>query len=161
MTDARGLAVQAVALRALAQRVTQRLDTIKGQLAYLIGPGDRTTARLDDGRSIGSISYAKGKVAATVVDEVAFTRWVLANYPHNITQAVRPAFTTAVLESSRRAGVPMAPDGTLEVPGVEVRDGAPYLTVRPDHDAITVAVDAVRAALELAIDELRPPAVEQ
>jgi hypothetical protein len=157
MSDARGLAVQAVALRALAERVDDRLDDVKAELRGVIGPNDRTTARLDNGTAIGTVTYTNGRVAASVVDPAAFLAWVRLNHPDEIVQAVRDSFRDAVLATCKRIGAPVNRDGEV-IPGVRVMVGDPYLMVRPDTDALVSAISTLRANLELVLATPTPPA---
>jgi hypothetical protein len=157
MTDSRGLAVQLIALRVLADKVGERITVVKGALQQALDVGDRKTATLDSGAPVGSITYAKGRVTPRVVDERAFTEWVLEQYPDEVVPQVRPAFRDAVLKTTRDAGVPMTPDGTLDVPGIELRPGTPYLTAKPNPDAVPLLLDAMRASALLAIETTDPP----
>lgn len=157
MSDVRGLAVQAVALRALADQVQTRAATVRGELQAALDVGDRKTATLEDGTPVGSITYAKGRVTARVSDERAFTEWVLENYPDEVVPLVRSSFRDAVLKATAAAGCPMTPDGNLDVPGVELGASAPYLTVKPDPKALPALVDAIRANQLLALDAGDPP----
>lgn len=131
-SETRMLAVEAVALRLLLTRIGERLDVVKGKLAADLQVGDRTTARLGDGTKVGSVSVNKARVSARIVNEPELTRWVAEHYPHQVEQRVRPVFLDAILKASADAGVAMAPDGTADVPGVQLAVGTPYLSVLPD-----------------------------
>lgn len=152
MTDVRGLAVQAVALRVLADKVTQRASEVRAALAEALDPGDRKTAALDDGTKVGTVTYTSAAWSARVTDPKAFADWVAAHYPTEVEVTVRPAFRDAVLRASKQACVPMTPDGQLDVPGVQVTKGDPYVAVRPDPAALPALVDAIRANQTLALD---------
>lgn len=154
MTDLRGLAVQAVALRLLADKVAERANRIRRELADALDVGDRKTAALDDGQAVGQIVYAKASWSAKVTDERALTAWVSANYPSEVelVPTIRPAFKAAILAASKQACVPMAPDGTLDVPGVVVTKGDPYITITPDKAAEPALIEALRANQALALE---------
>lgn len=156
MSDVRGLAVQAMALRVLADKVRERSDAVKAELAAGLDVGDRKTATLDDGTIVGSVSYARGRISARVTDPSALADWVADTYPDEVVPQVRPAFLAAILDASKRAGQPMTPDGNLDVPGVVVGHADPYLSVRPDPDAVPALLEATRASLALAITGSAP-----
>jgi hypothetical protein len=147
-----GLAVRAVALKLLGDRVSAASARVKADLAAELTVGDRKTAALTDGTAVGSVTYAKGRVTARVVNPNALADWVADNFPDEVQPQVRPAFLTAILDASKRAGQPMTPDGTLDVPGVVVGASEPYLTVRPDPAATDALVEAVRANGLLALE---------
>lgn len=152
LSDAKTLAVQAVALRVLADRVKEAAERTKQQLAAVLDVGDRKTAVLDDGTKVGAISYATGARRVTVVDERAFTEWVLANYPDEIIPHVRTSFRDALFSRIRDTGEPVD-TGTGEViPGVETGRGVPYLAVKPNPDTVAALVDAIRQGQLLALE---------
>jgi hypothetical protein len=155
MTDVHGLAVQAVALKALADRVAERLEEVKAELAEAIGPGDRTAARLNDGTKVGTVTYTNAAVRARVLHPGELSRWVQANYPDEIVPVVRPSFEKLLLDTSKKAGQPCSPDGEVDVPGIEVYTGRPYLTIRPEGWGLTAAwpkwVEVLTANAERAI----------
>jgi hypothetical protein len=157
MGDVRTLAVQAVAMKVLADQVKARDIGVRRELQAALDVGDRKTATLDDGTKVGAITYANGRVTARVNDEQAFTEWVLANYPDEVVPLVRSSFRDAILKATTGAGQPMTPDGNLDVPGVVLGASAPYLTVKPNPDAIPALVDAIRANQLLSLDPGDPP----
>ncbi|MEU3529400.1 hypothetical protein AB0E62_37105 [Streptomyces sp. NPDC038707] len=83
---------------------------------------------LPDGPDIATVSLASGEVAAKIVDEEAFTAWVLANYGTEIerkfTTTVRAAFTDRLLKQMTAAGAAEYADpetGVIhEVPGITI-----------------------------------------
>lgn len=152
MTDVRGLAVQAVALKVLSERVKERSDAVKAELAASLDVGDRKTATLDDSTKVGSISYAAGKTSAKITNDRALTEWVAERYPDEIMTQVRPAFLTSLLEAAKKAGAAVDVQTGELLPGVELGTSQPYLSVRPDPAGIPALVDAIRASRELLLD---------
>lgn len=83
---------------------------------------------LPDGPDIATVSLSSGEAAAKVVDEEAFTAWVLANYGSEIERkfitTVRQAFTDRLLKEMTAAGAAEYADpetGVIhDVPGVEI-----------------------------------------
>lgn len=155
MTDLRGLAVQAVALRLLADKVAERANRIRQELADALDVGDRKTAALDTGQAVGQIIYAKASWTAKVIDSCALAEWVNTHYPSEVqlVPTVRPAFLAAILAASKQACLPMAPDGTLDVPGITVTKGDPYITIKPDKAAEPALIEALRANQALALED--------
>lgn len=152
MTDDRSLAVQAVSLKVLADMVAERQREVKSDLAESMVQGDRKSARLANGESVGSVTFTNGSPVARVVDERALVAWVTAMYPEEVETQIRPAFREAILKASAGAGMPMCPDGTADVPGIELGHSTPYLTVRPDKAKLPLLMDALRANALLAIE---------
>jgi hypothetical protein len=153
VTDLQGLAVQSVALRVLGDKVAERAAAVKQELADAMTVGDRKTAALGDGTVVGSITYAKASWTAKVTDSRALARWVQLHYPDEVEPTVRPAFLSAILAASKQACLPMTPDGTLDVPGIAVVKGDPYISIRPDKAAEPALIDAIRANQALALED--------
>lgn len=152
MSDTKLLSVRAVALRVLADRVKEAAERNKRALAQAMDVGDRKTAVLDDGTNVGAISYANGSRQVRVVDEHAFTEWVLANYPDEIVPQVRASFRDSLFGRVRDAGAPVDPATGEVIPGVEAGRGDPYITVKPNPDHVSALVDAIRQGQTLALD---------
>jgi hypothetical protein len=127
------LAVRLLLLKSLEGAVAESISRTKELLTGRMSVGDMKRPRIGDGPA-GSVTYTSGSLSASVTDVAAFTAWVEQFYTTELelVVSVRPAFTTAVLEASKTAGQPMAPDGELDVPGITVRRGAPYVMARPD-----------------------------
>ncbi len=157
MTDVPGLAVRAVALTELAKRIKTAADAARAELFKALDPADRKSARLSDGTKVGYVTKSDPKSTATVVDESAFTEWVLATYPDEIVPTVRTSFQTALLDGAEDAGIGVVVDGrTGEViPGVEFRASASRVSVVPDSKneaAMAALADAIKANGLLALD---------
>lgn len=152
MSDIAGLAVQAVALKVLADKVTERQATVKAELQAALTIGDRKTAALADGTVVGSVTYAKGSNTAKVVDVHAFTEWVLANYPDEVVPLVRDSFKAVLLKGPQVDGQ-VIDDRTGEVvPGVEVSTSNAYIQTKPNADAIPALVQAIIANGMIALE---------
>jgi hypothetical protein len=137
-------------LTELGKRVGKAKDTVKDQLAAELEPGDRKVARLASGIEVGSVTFTRGRASAGVINPRTLTEWVAANYPDEMEQQIRPTFLTAILEASKKAGVPMTPDGTV-VPGIWVGFTEPYLAAKPTN--VDALVDAIRAGQLLALED--------
>ncbi|MFI6347277.1 hypothetical protein [Streptomyces sp. NPDC050560] len=83
---------------------------------------------LPDGPDIATVSLSSGEAAARVVDDAAFTAWVIATVPGEVERRfvteVRGAFRTKLLSELTAAGGTEWPDpetGVIhDVPGVEL-----------------------------------------
>lgn len=85
----------------------------------------------DDRTALASFSKIPGKVSAVVTDEAAFTTWVENNYPSEIVKTVRASAREKFLKDAAAAGEPVNPATGEVIPGVEIREGDPYLVTRP------------------------------
>jgi hypothetical protein len=152
------LARRLVVLSMLGKRVAEAVAETKDRLAGSLTVGDvKKPTHPDDPRlRLGSVTFAAGKVSAVVTDPAALAAWLGRRYPgkgrldwvpadKDEFEAFRETYAgervghwipaeglfEAVLAASRAAGEPMSPDGDLDVPGVKVSEGEPYLSVRP------------------------------
>jgi hypothetical protein len=128
------LALRVLALTELGKRVETARTEAKRQLAGLLTPGDSKKPGLPGAQrlKLGSVSYTTGRVTASVTDPDAFAAWVTEHQPDaaDLVVRVKPWFEKAVLDASAAAGEPCTPDGTLDVPGIEVGSAAPYISTR-------------------------------
>lgn len=146
MSAPKTAALQAAIIKVLADKVTAANELSKAAVLTELDPGDRLNAT-HDGRSVATVSVAKGRTTAKVTDEDRFARWVNDHYPSEVEHkpVVRGSFVNAVLEQSKKAGEPCGPGGELDVPGIEVGAGDPYVTIRPAADAEQIVGDMFRA----------------
>ena len=142
MNDAGGLAVQLIALRVLEVRVKARIGEVKAELQTSMGVGDRVKARMVDGKAVGSVTYTEGRETVRVVDARALADFVADNWPDEVIPQVRPSFLKAVQDMFLHGDA---------IPGLDLVTGEPYLSARPDPDAVGALVDAIRANQELAL----------
>lgn len=144
MTDHQ-LALRVAALGALRDKVRAAEAVAREALWAEMRAGDRQTAHYA-GRLLGAVTAAKGRLTPSVSDVHAFTAWVEEMHPtevlHNPT--VRESFKAAVLAATKRAGEPCAPDGTLDVPGISITEGDPFLQLRLTDEAEEIVAAMVR-----------------
>lgn len=128
----------------------------RSELLTEMATGDRLAAQYD-GHVFGAASKVSGRLSPSVSDPDAFAAFVAEHYPTEVVTkvVVRPAFQSAVLEASRKAGEPCTPDGRLDVPGVTVTQGDPYLVVKPTSDAGQVVARMVADGFLSAMGEVR------
>lgn len=154
---------------ALLKVLSNRIGAAKKQADAQIRDGwkvkDRNAAVLPDGTEIGSVTLAKGKNTAHLVDEDAFLAWVLEAHPEEIEQVkitrVNPGFQERILSYARQAGEPVDPATGESVPGVAVKEGDPYPTTRLNADAAELVAKAWQdGSLAELVAALVQPAIE-
>lgn len=86
---------------------------------------------------LGMVTMTRGRSTPVVADERAFLAWVTEHAPGEVVTAVRDSYRRHVLDQVKQTGeLP---------PGVEMRDGDPYPTVRLAPGAEQVALEAIRS----------------
>lgn len=95
--------------------------------------GDAKAATLDDGTRLGKVFKVRGRLTPAVTNEAEFLAWVRKNHPSEITESVRPAYQAKVIASTKANGLPVDPATGEVVPGVELREGAPYISFRGER----------------------------
>lgn len=137
MADMKGAARTAMSAQLLSSVITDEHKPVKVDLlASMLDAGvERVGVTNDDGVKFGTVSVTAGTAKARVVDDRAFLAWVIARYPDEIAQVVRDSFVKKLLDAATEAGEPVDATTGEVVPGVELVDGKPYLTVRPTADA--------------------------
>lgn len=150
MTDVRGLTVEAVALKVLADRVAARQAQVKAELAQVLDPGDRKSATLASGVTVGAVTFTKSTTKARLVNEQQLLRWVEENSPDDIVATIRPSYLAALLSQAQKNGAPVTEHGEI-IPGVDIVHADGYLSVRPDLEQLPALTEAIRASRELAL----------
>lgn len=163
MTDRHDLAARFAVLKTLATRVGDAKKAADCEIRDGWEPGDRNTAKLDDGTALGSVTLAKGRAVSRLVDEAAYRAWVERTHPEHIQTITRvdPAFTERLMSAARQLGVAVDGETGEEVPGIRVEQGDPYPTTRLAAGADEAIARAWQAG-ELAdmLGALLQPAIE-
>ncbi|MES9522401.1 hypothetical protein [Streptomyces capoamus] len=127
-------AAREAALKTLLDTVKDAYEDARKETRTALEAAAETTGvrqvavALPDGPDIATVSLSSGEAAAKIVDEDAFTAWVLANYGSEIERkfitTVRAAFTDRLLKQMTAAGAAEYADpetGVIhEVPGVQI-----------------------------------------
>lgn len=157
MTDTHILALRALALRLLAERVREADSANRAAAVAEMAVTERKPVELPDPttlsgkRLVGSLSIARGAVSAVLTDEQAFTAWMRANYPDEVVTVtrdqVRPGTQAAFLAHCKTAEAPVDSRTGEVIPGVEIRTGSPTPRVVPEKDdaAVALLIDAIRS----------------
>lgn len=137
------LARRAVVERVVADKVKASQADTKAALMDAMDVGDRKVAHIGD-TAVGYVIVTKGRQTWRVSDPAALLAWVKANMPTEVivTESVRESYVSALLAGAKAAGAPVDPRTGEMVPGLEVSEGDPYVSVRPNE----AAEDAVLTA---------------
>lgn len=128
---------QIVALTALQSRIKDELDKKRKAWLEKARPKSRDTAMIGDAE-LGSVSWRKGATRWTLTDKEALIQWAQANATHLIDYGVFiPDHHLAALKKN-----PVTEDGEV-IPGFEVSESEPGVTVKPVPDAGRVIENAV------------------
>ncbi|MFF3398282.1 hypothetical protein ACFYW6_07185 [Streptomyces sp. NPDC002659] len=131
----RDLALEEATLKALADKVSDRLKAVRVELQQGLDTAEKETgtrqiaAALPDGTPVATLSLTDPKPEAKVTDSDAFMAWVMRTFPGEIERRfvteVRPAFVEKLLAEMTAANVARVVDkesGELhDVPGVEIK----------------------------------------
>lgn len=114
---------------------------------------------------IGSVTLAKGKLTADLVDADKFLEWVLTYHPDQVEQEtvtrVNADFTARMISYARQTGSNVDPATGEEIPGLRVQEGDPYaMTILEDDAAEKVAKAWQSGELTELIASLVQPAIE-
>ncbi|PKW15959.1 hypothetical protein [Saccharopolyspora spinosa] len=112
---------------------------------------------LPDGTEIAAVTVPRSATKVVVTDERALAAWVAERYPTEVetVPVVRPAFLERLKDVSKAAGEPCAPDGTLDVPGLEVVTAPPSAArVTPTEHGRRLAEQVVMQAQHNAVGYL-------
>lgn len=148
--SAREAAVRLAALKAIKDRVDEAYTAARKAALASMDPGDRKSARLDDGTDIGTVSVTKptAKLKARVCDEKAFLAWVEQTRPDEVVSTVRSSYRARVLKRIEDAGdVVDVETGEIYADGVELgmEEAEPYARCAPQTEAQVAAVAAAFA----------------
>ncbi|GAA0720223.1 hypothetical protein Drose_06510 [Dactylosporangium roseum] len=137
MTDMRNLARVAMASKVLADVAREEGNAARELLAEAMLSSGAERVRVTDGNAVdyGAVVLVPGRKSAVVVDEAALLGWVAARYPDEVVQQVRRAWLERLLSAAAKLGDPVDPATGEVIPGVEVRQGDPYLAAKPSAEA--------------------------
>ena len=150
--DPREATIRLAALKVLRDKVSAAYDQARHDAREALDPGDRKTAYLPSGASIGTVTYTDGKTTAKIIDEAAFLAWVQRNAPDEIvtTKVVRWSYTNAVMSRCVSDDGEAIHGETGEViPGIGFVTSASYVSARQSDEQLEAFVKAYTAG-ELA-----------
>lgn len=135
----------------IEQRAKELKDQAKADLAAL-EVGDTVAGRYE-GHTIAKATMTKGRAKLVVTDEHSFLNWVAGHHPTEIISQINPAFIKHIEGRAKEYGAPIDTLGEV-IPGVELVDGEPYVTVRREKDAAAVVAQLL-ASGGLSLDEVK------
>jgi hypothetical protein len=145
MTD-RETAVRLALLKVLSEMLGETKTAAAGVVKKDWRPGDRLTAVLPGGVSVGTVSMSNGATTSKVADEISFTEWVRKTHPEQVETVkfdrVKPAFQERLLSAARKLGTAVDAETGEEVPGITISAGDPYPSVKLAEDARTAVAEA-------------------
>lgn len=127
-------ATRVAILSALRSRVAEAYEIARNDTAEVMDAGDRKSARLGSGE-LGKVVKTNGSTRAKITDEQAFTKWVAQHHPDEVIQAVRQSYLNKVLADAKHYGQGVDTATGELIPGVDVVQGNPYVTVKLTDDA--------------------------
>jgi len=158
-------ALRFAVLKVLRERLAAAKKVADAEIVETWSVKDRSAAVLPDGTSLGSITLAKGRTSARLVDDEKYLEWVLENHPEEIEQVqitrVNPGFTERLLNFARQTGDCINPATGEPVPGISVEEGEPYAVSRLVADADELVTKAWQdGSLTELMSSLVQPAIE-
>lgn len=146
--DLRDAAARAVAWQIIEQAAKARKDEARAELAAL-EPGD-TIAGKWDGQLLGKATMTHGKSKVVITDHQQLVEWLQYTHPTEILISANPAYVATL---QHVGGVVIDKDGAV-VPGVEVVQGDPYVSVRKEKDAPFVVAQLLSGG-RVALDGIK------
>jgi hypothetical protein len=146
--EMRSAAARAVIFSVLEQEAKKHKDAAKAELAQL-QPGD-TIGGSWDGQLLGKATKTAGRTKLVVTDERALVEWLKEHHPTELVMMPNTAYLKALESAAREVGAVIDNMGEI-VPGLELVNGDPYVSVRKEKDAPFVVAQLLsggRIALE-------------
>lgn len=154
MSELREAVLRAAVFATIAERANALKDQARSELSE-IPLGDTLSARHGD-RLLAKASLAKGKSKLVVTDPQRLLEWVKTNHPSEVVESVNPAYLTALTAKAKEVGAVIDSQGDI-VPGVELAEGPPTVTVRREKDAIEIVGEMLAGGL-ISLED--PKAIE-
>jgi hypothetical protein len=114
-----------------------------------------------DGEVVATVTVAGGGTAPAVHYDETFLAWVKENHPTEVVEAVRPAFSKALLGRLEQAGDKFVDPNTGEVvAGIGERSKSEYISVRFKPEGRAVIAEAWRSS-EIGLLLAGQPAIDK
>jgi hypothetical protein len=157
------LTLRAAVLKVLLDEVTAQLAITKlaTEAAFKTAESSQAPAVLPGGAKVATVSLAgaDGKTAS-VTNTGAFLAWMIANHPEETEVVVRGNAQKKILDAAKKAGRAVDPATGDVIPGIEVKDSRPYVSILFKPGGADAVADAWLAGELTAVDLVRPRAVE-
>lgn len=132
LTELHDAAFRAGVWQVIEQRAKELKDAAKAELQAL-EVGDTVAGHID-GQVVAKATKTRGRAKLVITDEKAFVNWVAGHHLTEIISQVNPAFMRYLELRAKDYGAPIDTSGEA-IPGVELQDGEPYVSVRREKDA--------------------------
>jgi hypothetical protein len=159
----RELSLQAAVLKMLADEVAARLQIVKAatEEAFKDAGATQAVPQLPDGTKVATVSYAGGGAkSASVTNDQAFLAWMVANHPGETEVIVRESAKRKILDAAKKDGRAIDPATGEVIPGIEVRESRPYVSIRFKPGGVDAVADAWLAGDLQGIELVRQRAIE-
>lgn len=123
----------------------ERKEEAKAELAAL-EVGDSIAGKVG-GAIVGKASWTNGRQKLVITDPEAFLAFVELHHATEVIRSVNPAYVRTLESLSKGLDGTVIDGDGLVVPGVEIVQGEPYLTVRRDKDAEAIVTGLLRHGL--------------
>ncbi|OIN80193.1 hypothetical protein [Mycobacterium malmoense] len=153
-------AAEAVVWSLIADVAKERKDAARAWLNNRMGADAAAVKAIANGETIGRANWVDGKSVLAVVDTGKFVDYIASHHPGELIVTVNSAFQHALLAKLKVVdGIVIDANGE-PVPGVAVRESAPYVSVRKSDEARAV-VEQLLSGGRLGIDGIRQPELPQ
>lgn len=149
--DLRDAAFRAGVWQTIEQRAKELKDQAKQELLAL-EPGDAVAGRWE-GQAIAKATMTRGKSRLVVTDEQKLIEWLQYHHPDEIVFSANTAYLKSLETRAKQVGAVIDSEGEV-VPGVELQDGTPYVSVRREKEAPFI-VAQLMASGRLGLDGIR------
>jgi hypothetical protein len=124
---------RAAVLRAIKDQAAAEEKTTTTALRDQLHGGDRLSARGLNGERIGIVWITEDGHEAQVTNLTLLLAWVREHAPHNIVEAIAPAYLDGLLSYAKRKGEAVTEDGEV-LPGVTVSPKPGNLAMKVTED---------------------------
>lgn len=151
----RALQLRLALLKYLSDATKERYDEARREMrarsdeGQAFRPAIETGDPLDVGAvSVATISHVRARRTLTVVDQAAFSAWLLSEHPDEAVTRASENFWSRLRDLAKRAGGRVCgPQGESEIPGLAMVLGGDYVSVRPVYDMMPVLYGQLRDQL--------------
>lgn len=153
------VAAEAVVWGLIESVAKDRKDTAREWLAQHMGPEALAAKAIANGNDIGKASWVEGKPKPVVTNPVLFTEFVCEHYPDELVRMVNPAFQKALLAKATLVDGVLIDGNGVPIPGVQVRQPEPYVSVRKSDSAREVVEQLLNGG-RLSLNGITQPELE-
>jgi len=147
-------ALEAGAWQYIESRAKELKDAARQRIKTALPFGDTVAGRTDD-QIVCKASWVKGRQKITVTNDTELLAWVKEHRPTELVESVNPAY----IKSFKAVGGVVIDSQGEPVPGVEVIEGEPYVTVRASDDAPFLVATLFRRG-QVTLDGITPKAID-